>query len=219
MDWRMDTWSLSMWVSPFRYPRITGYLLLTVAFRSLSRLSSALSAKASALCSYSLNHIENFVFELQISLAIFGISKSMILYIENSFLITLWVFSLPPAFLSPSVVTWLASFVVSVCFEKFDVFSSFFWLLSWRLILSSRYSVFKVRHDYICMIPYKCNYNVNPDKKDLQMETKRFELSTPCLQGRCSPNWAKPPKSEPPGFDSILFLNPAATCFPISSPI
>ena len=25
------------------------------------------------------------------------------------------------------------------------------------------------------------------------METKRFELSTPCLQGRCSPNWAKPP--------------------------
>ena len=27
----------------------------------------------------------------------------------------------------------------------------------------------------------------------LSVETKRFELSTPCLQGRCSPNWAKPP--------------------------
>ena len=38
-------------VSPFRHPRITGYLLLPAAFRSLSRLSSALSAKASALCS------------------------------------------------------------------------------------------------------------------------------------------------------------------------
>ena len=44
-----------MWVSPFRHPWITGYLLLPTAFRSLSRLSSALSAKASALCSFLLN--------------------------------------------------------------------------------------------------------------------------------------------------------------------
>ena len=43
-----------MWVSPFRYLRIDGYLLLPAAFRSLSRLSSALSAKASTLCSYCL---------------------------------------------------------------------------------------------------------------------------------------------------------------------
>ena len=42
-------------VSPFRYLRIVGYLLLPEAFRSLSRLSSALSAKASTLRSYSLN--------------------------------------------------------------------------------------------------------------------------------------------------------------------
>ena len=56
MDSDMDTWSLSMWVSPFRYPWIPGYLLLPTAFRSLSRLSSALSAKASALCSFLLNH-------------------------------------------------------------------------------------------------------------------------------------------------------------------
>ena len=55
MDWRMDTWSLSMWVSPFRHPWITGYLLLPTAFRSLSRLSSALSAKASTLRSLQLN--------------------------------------------------------------------------------------------------------------------------------------------------------------------
>ena len=38
-------------VSPFRNRWITGYLLLPIAYRSLSRLSSALSAKASALCS------------------------------------------------------------------------------------------------------------------------------------------------------------------------
>ena len=44
-----------MWVSPFRYLRIFAYLQLPAAFRSLSRLSSALSAKASSLCSSSLN--------------------------------------------------------------------------------------------------------------------------------------------------------------------
>ena len=55
MDWRMDDWSLSSRVSPFRYLRIIGYLLLPEAFRSLSRLSSALSAKASTIRSYQHN--------------------------------------------------------------------------------------------------------------------------------------------------------------------
>ncbi len=50
----MDTWGLPTWVSPFRHLRIYGYLPLPAAFRSLSRLSSALSAKASALRSFSL---------------------------------------------------------------------------------------------------------------------------------------------------------------------
>ena len=45
-------WSYSRQVSPFRHLRIIGYLLLPAAFRSLSRLSSALSAKASTLRSY-----------------------------------------------------------------------------------------------------------------------------------------------------------------------
>ena len=39
----------SMWVSPFRNLRINAYLQLPAAYRSLSRLSSALSAKAFAL--------------------------------------------------------------------------------------------------------------------------------------------------------------------------
>ena len=55
MDWRMDDWSSSSRVSPFRYLRIDGYLLLPAAFRSLSRLSSALSAKASTLRSFLLD--------------------------------------------------------------------------------------------------------------------------------------------------------------------
>ena len=46
--------SLSCQVSPFRNLRVKGYLLLTAAYRSLSRLSSALSAKASTLRSSSL---------------------------------------------------------------------------------------------------------------------------------------------------------------------
>ena len=47
-------------VSPFRYPRITAYLRLPVAFRSLSRLSSALSAKASTLRSFLLDRFHQF---------------------------------------------------------------------------------------------------------------------------------------------------------------
>ena len=42
-------------VPPFGYLRISGYLLLPAAFRSLSRTSSAPSAKASALCSFLLD--------------------------------------------------------------------------------------------------------------------------------------------------------------------
>ena len=60
MDWRMDTWGMLMWVSPFRHLRIKGYLLLPVAFRSLSRLSSALSAKASTLRSFLLDLVYSF---------------------------------------------------------------------------------------------------------------------------------------------------------------
>ena len=48
-------------VSPFRNQRVNGYLLLTVAYRSLSRLSSALSAKASTLRSLYLDHSDTRV--------------------------------------------------------------------------------------------------------------------------------------------------------------
>ena len=43
-----------MWVSPFGYLRIDGYVLLPAAFRSLSRPSSAPGAKAFALRSFCL---------------------------------------------------------------------------------------------------------------------------------------------------------------------
>ena len=55
MYWRMDDRGLLCRVSPFGHLRVNGYLLLTAAFRSLSRPSSALSAKASSLRPYQLN--------------------------------------------------------------------------------------------------------------------------------------------------------------------
>ena len=64
MDWRMDDWSFSSRVSPFRHPWITGYLLLPTAFRSLSRLSSALSAKASALRPSLFDHLFSPVYSV-----------------------------------------------------------------------------------------------------------------------------------------------------------
>ena len=51
----MDDTSSSYRVSPFRHLRIKDYLHLPAAFRSLSRLSSALSAKASTLRSFLLD--------------------------------------------------------------------------------------------------------------------------------------------------------------------
>ena len=64
MYWRMDDWGLLSRVSPFRYLRLNGYLLLPAAFRSLSRLSSALSAKASTLRPYQLDHIVKTSFRI-----------------------------------------------------------------------------------------------------------------------------------------------------------
>ena len=63
-----------MWVSPFRHSRVNGYLLLTVTFRSLSRLSSALSAKASTLRSLQLNQFLFFIrfCLLKVFLPVFG---------------------------------------------------------------------------------------------------------------------------------------------------
>ena len=51
-DSMQDDWILSSRGAPFGNLRVTGYLLLTVAYRSLSRPSSAPDAKAFPLRSY-----------------------------------------------------------------------------------------------------------------------------------------------------------------------
>ena len=54
---RHGTRHMDVWVTPFGDPRITGYLLLHAAFRSLSRPSSSASSKASAVDPFLLDHI------------------------------------------------------------------------------------------------------------------------------------------------------------------
>ena len=163
-----------MRVSPFRHPRIDGYLLLPAAFRSLSRLSSALSAKASALCSFLLDH--------SFSPASCSVRKRGFCSIRNSFLSScLRLFCLSLGFCKPLTSCFcLAAF----CF------------LSWLAFLGcpdktiyqfSLYEVFKVR--FPAVFPKPSSAERLPHLFPLrQMEMERFELLTPCLQGRCSPN-------------------------------
>ena len=86
-------------VSPFRHLRVTGYLLLTAAFRSLSRLSSALSAKASTLCSFLLNLFSGIALPAQVGSFLsyfFSISDVYLLGASSAsgFFLPLWILSL-----------------------------------------------------------------------------------------------------------------------------
>ena len=100
----MDDCSPYSRVSPFRDLRIKGYLLLPEAFRSLSRLSSALSAKASTLRSLYLDLlilafsiysvILSALFLLRIFRYVFGcLTKSYLIYLLTmcSFQGTYWL--------------------------------------------------------------------------------------------------------------------------------
>ena len=122
-----------MRVSPFRHLRIDGYMPLPAAFRSLSRLSSASSAKAFTLC------------PLLLDPAVFPLALGFLLPVSP-------VFSFPGA----------RSFTPFL-FPGYFRFGCYFYL----------YGIFKVH-----LLPPVLR----------QMEMERFELLTPCLQGRCSPN-------------------------------
>ena len=62
-----DDWILSSRVAPFGNLRVTGYLLLPVAYRSLSRPSSAPDAKAFPLRSFQLD-LSNHLLILKVEL-------------------------------------------------------------------------------------------------------------------------------------------------------
>ena len=65
------------WVAPFGYLRINVYLPLPEAFRSLSRPSSPLRAKASSMCPYLLS----FFFFCDVSLFLSNISCLLLLVV------------------------------------------------------------------------------------------------------------------------------------------
>ena len=181
-------------VSPFRHLRVNGYLLLTAAFRSLSRLSSALSAKASSLRSLQLN--------LQNSLAILVWSVLHSVALQTWLFLNCFVFPLMLLnglgcllFFDDRNVT---SFHLPI--SLFEIFRS---LTSLILILEIIFNVQFSRYHITCFASYcekslcdsRCFHRnallSSFESKQFYLdsvETERFELSTPCLQGRCSPN-------------------------------
>ena len=105
-------------VSPFRHLRIIGYLLLPAAFRSLSRLSSALSAKASSLCSSQLNLLNSSLFS-SLSPACIALHASFCCFACSGCLLSL-IFFLLSSCLHPSRISSAKQSQI------FDRFSSIF---------------------------------------------------------------------------------------------
>ena len=114
MDSLNDDISSICQVSPFRNLRITAYVRLPEAFRSLSRLSSALSAKASALRPYLLNPLQSMSF-------------NMIYFVVLAFAVLLYMHSVACKFdwstIFESFLTCLNTFVFSLSLL------GFFWLI------------------------------------------------------------------------------------------
>ena len=90
-------------VSPFRYLRIIGYVLLPEAFRSLSRLSSALSAKASTLRPYYFNRSRNDrITWSSVSSLMYSVTSVGFVFLSFSYLVIndeIWI----------SLMSWLIS--------------------------------------------------------------------------------------------------------------
>ena len=152
-------------VSPFRDLRIKGHLHLPAAFRSLLRLSSALSAKASTLRSCLLTI---YVSDLRSSLTrVCSVIPPAVLDLFSRSGV-LSPFTLPSA---------SASGFVSFNFKFMIYISKPYPRMSYHCYL--RYSICGFQGA-------KVLFSLTPWPR--LMEMKRFELSTPCLQGRCSPN-------------------------------
>ncbi len=87
-----------MRVSPFRNPRITDHVHLPAAYRSLSRLSSAQSAKASAPRPSSLDHVNPFPFCLPLPFLTSGTLAFTLFVLGHQYIAIYTGFSLAPRF-------------------------------------------------------------------------------------------------------------------------
>ena len=163
-------------VSPFRHPRIHGYVPLPAAFRSLSRLSSAPGAKASALCPSSLNRS---LPPPRLAWRFLGSSRALARLLWIPVPCAAPMGALPPASRRH--------------FSLLDVR----WGLPHRLVLfvSIRFSRYSWRP-----LPPMGLSGLEPPTSRLSgvrsnrlsykpmMEMEGIEPLTPCLQGRCSPS-------------------------------
>ena len=163
-------------VSPFRHPRIDGYVPLPAAFRSLSRLSSAPGAKASALCPSSLNRS---LPPPRLAWRFLGSSRALARLLWIPVPCAAPMGALPPASRRH--------------FSLLDVR----WGLPHRLVLfvSIRFSRYSWRP-----LPPMGLSGLEPPTSRLSgvrsnrlsykpmMEMEGIEPLTPCLQGRCSPS-------------------------------
>ena len=173
-------------VSPFRDPRINGYLLLPAAFRSLSRLSSALSAKASTLCSFllDLRALSGTRQPYSVTLTVFSLSALSFPFqrltpdeIESNFPLRI---APPAAHSGQAPRSRPSSYAVCVCQPSGSKLPAVclphpaqsLWI-TW---------IFDVFSSSICGFQGTVPGGLPP------MEMRGFEPLTPCLQGRCSPN-------------------------------
>ena len=198
--------------------RIKGYLLLSEAFRSLSRLSSALSAKASSLRSLQLN--------LQNSLAILVWSVLHSVALQTWLLLNCFVFPLMllnglGCLLFLMIGMLLPFIFLSRCLRSFDLSQAWYWYL--RLFSMFSFQGTPLSYSLIEILLAK-NFNqpislwkvvgqsgLEPPTSRLSVvcssqlsywpifahfflvEISGIEPLTSCLQGRRSPSWAKPP--------------------------
>ena len=87
----------------------------------------------------------------------------------------------------------------------------FICLPQWSLINSS-----SLRFASSCRNPWRSRVNIvspenkKPRRSEVMVEMRRVELLTPCVQSKCSPNWATPPfvlNSVLENIRDVLFLS------------
>ena len=193
-----------MWVSPFRYPRLSGYLLLPAAFRSLSRLSSALSAKASSLRSFLLNLSSHPRIALRACCSFFSFTASASLFTAAV-----------PQKLQLQPAEALLGCLFRHGLRSLLPHSS---LPPWLDIFDSQYSVFKVQRPLkaLTVLPVMKKQNPLP----------RRGCFCFLITGKYRPGGISPSFHFSLFFFiyfmalyGLCFLNLAATCSPIPSPV
>ena len=150
-------------VPPFGYLRIIGYVLLPAAFRSLSRPSSAPSAKASALCPSLLGLFLYPRFSRFIRFSLAAIHGAHV-----------WAFFVKKLFL-------FFAFLASRCLASSLIPIRYFLSISFCDALFA-FSIVRFSRYFADLLPACLHQPLR-----LMVENKGFEPLTPCVQSRCSP--------------------------------